>query len=220
MRSAIGVSLPLIAETRTWYHAATRGHAGRILRITPGGYTLSASALARTRFNPGDYHGPAKGFETLYLALDPDTARFEKRTQFGDPFGDPSRGPVLVAPKMSRVAVVPVDVNLDAVLDLSNVGVHALLDTNAQEITGDWDGYEQRGRGLPSPLGVLTAPTGLAPTQQLAWELFQDPRVKGIIGVSAKVPTTRCLVVFTHKMQSPDSLTWDDPNTGTRESYP
>lgn len=127
---------------------------------------------------------------------------------------------MLVAARIKNTTVVPVAVNLDAVLDLSDIGVHALLNSSAQEITGDWRGYEKRGLGLPPPLGVLTAPTGLAPTQQLAWDLFQDPRIKGIIGISTKVPTTCCLVVFTHKMQAPDSLHWDDPNTGKREHYP
>ena len=218
MRSAFDMHPPLIGITGTWYHAATRGYPGRMLRVTSRGRRLSASGLARSRFNPGDFHGDGTGFETLYLALNRETALFEKRAQFGDPYGSPSA--LVVASRIKNTTVVSVDVNLDAVLDLSDIGTHALLDTNAQEITGDWIGYEKRGLGLAPPLGVLTAPTGLAPTQQLAWDLSQNPGVKGIISISAKVPTTCCLVVFTHTMQASDSLSWDDPNTGRRESYP
>jgi hypothetical protein len=217
MRSAIGAPLPLIGVTGTWYHAATRGYPGRILRLTPSGFK-SASGYEPIRFNPGAIHSVSSSFETLYLALDNETALFEKRVQHGDPCGDPSA--LLVAARIKNTVVVPVAVNLDTVLDLSDVGVRTPLNTSAQEITGDWRGYEKRGLGLPPPLGVLTTPIGLAPTQQLAWELFQDRRIKGIISISAKVPTTCCLVVFTHKLQPPDSLSWDDPNTGRQERYP
>lgn len=216
MRSVDGLSLPLVPETRTWFRAFTTGKKGQILHVTPRRSRLSGSAFTRTRFNPGDHHGVGTGFETLYLALDPTTALFEKQAQFGDPFG----GFVIIAPRMDDTDTLPVSVHLDAVLDLSDVNVHAMLETNAQERTGDWNGYQQRERGVSLPLGVLTAPTGLAPTQQLSWELHQDPRVKGIIGISAKVPTTCCLGVFTHKLRSPDQLSWDDPNTGRRETYP
>lgn len=119
-----------------------------------------------TRFNPGDFHGVNSGFETLYLALDGKTALFEKQVQFGDPYGPPEA--LLVTPKIGRTSVVPVDVNLDGVLDLSDVNIHDLLETNAQEITGDWRGYQIRGPNMAPHLGVLSAPAGLAPTQQLA----------------------------------------------------
>jgi hypothetical protein len=218
MKSAIDVPLPLIGVTGRWHHAATLGHVGRVPRVTPRGQPLSAPGLVRTRFNPGDFHGDDQGFETVYLALDRETALFEKRAQFGNPYGDPVN--LLISSRIKNTTVVPVDVILDAVLDLSDVGTHSLLETNAQEITGDWNGYEWRGRGLPPPMGMLAAPTGLAPTQQLARELFQNPLIKGIISISAKVPTTCCLVIFTHKMQSPDSLRWEDPNTGQQELYP
>ncbi len=217
MKSVIQVPLALIAITGTWYHAATSGREGHILRLTRRG-SPSASGLEPTRFNPGNVQGVRSTFETLYLALDPETALFEKRAQFGDPYGDPNA--LLFARRKTSTRVVPVDLNLDSIRDLSDVGTPALLDTNAQEITGDWDGYQRRGLGLAPPLGMLTAPTGVAPTQQLAWEVFHHSPIKGIITISAKVPTTRCLVVFTHTMRSPDTLRWDDPNTGRRKTYP
>lgn len=215
MRSAIGVPLPLMSVSGTWYHAATKGHPGRILRLTPRG-SPSASGFEPTRFNPGNLRGVDPSFETLYLALDGKTALFETRVQYGDPYGDPSA--LLVAPKITKTELVPVDVNLDEVLDLSDVSVHASLDTNAQELTGDWQGYIHRGSGGPGI--VLNAPTGRAPTQNLAWELFHHTLIKGIISISAQVPTTCCLAVFTHKLQPPNRLSWSDSNTGRRETYP
>lgn len=217
MRSAIGLPLPLMSVTGKWYHAATRGHPGRILRLTPSGLTLALGpGNAPTRFNPGHVRGGGSNFETLYLALDGDTALFEKGVQYGDPFGD-SRA-WLVSERIRKTDLVPVDVHLDSVLDLSDVAMHGLLDTNAQELTGDWRGYSYRGSGKPGI--VLKLPTGRAPTQNLAWELFHNTPVKGIINFSAQVPTTCCLVVFTHKLLTPNRLSWSDPNTGKRETYP
>jgi hypothetical protein len=215
MRSTIDLTPPLISVTGTWYHAATRGYPGRILRLTPRGFT-SAAGYEPTRFNPGNVHGVGSSFETLYLALDGRTALFEKRVNYGDPYGDPSA--LLVMPRISKTELVPVDVNVDSILDLSDVDVHRLLGTNAQEITGDWEGYVHRGSGAPDI--VLTAPIGSAPTQDLAWELFHHTSVKGIKSISAQVPTTCCLVVFTHKLRSSNQLSWSDPNTGRRETYP
>ena len=215
MRSAIGLTPPLIRVAGAWYHAATRGYPGRILRLTPSGFT-SAPGYEPTRFNPGSVHGVRSSFETLYLALDGKTALFEKRVNYGNPYEDPSA--LLVTPRISKTELVPIDVNVDSILDLSDIGVHRLLGTNAQEITGDWEGYVHRGSGAPGV--ALTAPIGTAPTQDLAWELFHHTPVKGIKSISAQVPTTCCLVVFTHKLEPPDSLSWSDPNTGRRETYP
>jgi RES domain len=197
----------------TWQHAASTNRPGRALRVTARGLA-SPAAYAPTRFNPGNLLSP--GFETLYLALGRDTALFEKRALFGDPY-DP-RGRFIPGPKMSNAAVIDVDVDLRTVVDLTNLGIHALLQTTAQELTGDWKGYELRGQTGPG--FVLTAPTGVAPIQMLGWELFNEPHIEGIKVISAMKAVTCCLVVFTHKLQRPGSLSWHDPNTNRRESYP
>ena len=214
MRSAVGLTLPMTAIHGSWFHVYTTGRPGRALRMTRPG-AIRPSGHVRTRFNPGDLIAP--GFETLYLALDPDTARFEKRALAGDPYGDPT-GERFPYPRMARTAVVAVEIRLEHVLDLTALDNQALLGTTAQELTGDWEGYERRGR--PDPGIVLTEPTGIAPTQQLGWELFGNPKIEGIKAISAKVTTTCSLVVFTHKLSRPGSLMWDDPNTGQRETYP
>lgn len=117
---------------------------------------------------------------------------------------------------MKRTKIVDIAIDLRGVVDLTDLGVHRLLATTAQEITGDWQGYEQRRR----PGVVLNQPVGLAPTQILGRELFQASGIEGIKAISAKNPTTCCLIIFTEKLARPGSLTWDDPNTGNRERYP
>lgn len=213
MNSASGLGLPVIPVSGTWNHAATSGYPGRILRVTPRG-VASAAGYARTRFNPGNARTP--GFELLYLALDQNTALLEKQAQFGSPYAQPVT--YIPAPRMSRTVVIDVTVDLQNVIDLTDINAHAALSTTAQELTGDWMGYEVRGMVSRSP--VLTAPVGEAPTQTLGWELLQEPGVEGLRVISAKDSTTCCLVIFTHKLSRPGSLVWDDPNTKQRESYP
>ncbi len=211
MKSATGLPLPTPTERATWFHAYCRDRVGRPLRTTPAGTPL-VSRFVTSRFNPGDHVGPP--FETLYLAVDGTTAHFEKRTYLGDPFGDPERF-VRDAERTKNTGVLDVAVDLRSVVDLTDVTVQALLDTSAQELTGDWSGYQRR-----HPHTAVRLPTGMAPTQQLGGELFREPGVEGIIYVSAKVPTMPCLVVFTHKLTRPGSLRWRDPRTGSVESYP
>jgi hypothetical protein len=167
-------------------------------------------ALASTRGTRGP------GFELLYLALDQNTALLEKQAQFGSPYSQPVS--YIAAPRMSRMIVIDVGVDLQNVIDLANITAHTTLATTAQELTGDWIGYEMRSMTIRNP--VLAAPVGEAPTQVLGWELFQEPGVEGMRVISAKDATTCCLMVFTHKLQRPGSLVWDDPNTSRRESYP
>ncbi len=213
MKSASGLALPAISVSGAWKHAATSGYPGRILRVTPRG-VASAAGYARTRFNPGNAR--TFGFELLYLALDQNTALLEKQAQFGSPYSQPVT--YIPAPRMSKTVVVDVSVDLRNVVDLTDIAVHTTLATTAQELTGDWMGYELRGMAARHP--ILTAPAGEAPTQTLGWELVQEPTVEGMRVISAKDATTCCLVVFTHKLQRPGSLVWNDPNTNRRESYP
>lgn len=213
MNSASGLALPVMPVSGAWKHAATSGYPGRILRLTPRG-VVSPAGYARTRFNPGNARTP--GFELLYLALDQNTALLEKQAQFGSPYAQPIT--YIPAPRMSRTVVIDVAVDLQNVIDLTDINAHASLSTTAQELTGDWMGYQVR--GLATRSSVLSAPVGEAPTQILGWELFQEPGVEGIRVISAKDATTCCLVVFTHKLSRPGSLAWDDPTTKQRESYP
>lgn len=167
-----------------------------------------AAGYARARFNPGNTRTP--GFELLYLVLDQNTALLEKQAQCGSPYAQP-----VTYYSCSQDEVV---VHLQNVIDLADINAHAALATTAQELTGDWMGHEVRGMATRKP--VLTAPAGEAPTQILGWETFQEPGVEGVRVISARDASTCCLVVFTHKLQRPARLAWNDPNTNRRESYP
>lgn len=142
-------------------------------------------------------------FQILYFAEDPIVAAFEYGALFGTlwgPFGylpNPRRGYVLL-----NVSVV-----LQEVVDLTDEpGAQRPLDTTAQELTGDWDGYGQRGSGLPVP---LHAPSGLAPTQELGEALYQTG-IEGFTSISAKVPTHRTLMVFPQNRGWGSSLEYRD----------
>jgi hypothetical protein len=88
--------------------------------------------------------------------------------------------------------VLTVRLQLDAVVDLSELAALALLDASLQELTGDWRGYRQR-----SAQTNVTGPTGTAPTQALGAAIHHDRRgLEGLLSVSAKVPYHRNLVAF------------------------
>jgi hypothetical protein len=84
------------------------------------------------------------------------------------------------------------------VVDLSDPVQSTLVDTNAQELTGDWRGYQQRG-----PATSVTAPTGTAPTQEFGNQLFSlCPDVQGFLTLSARLPYYRILAVFTQRLNA------------------
>jgi len=77
------------------------------------------------------------GFKILYLAENPMVAMFEARVLFGSP-----STPGGVVPHAARpMVVLPVTVNLDAVVNLTDDHQATLVSTNAQELTGDWRSY-------------------------------------------------------------------------------
>jgi hypothetical protein len=134
----------------------------------------------------------------LYLAGDPVTALFEFQAVFGDPAS------AIPNPRISAT-VLNVQVFLHAVYDLTDVA-HAQvpLDVTAQELTGDWRGYQTRGPHKPIPL-----PIGQAPTQQLGTHIFQTG-IEGFLAPSAKIPTNQNLVIFPQNLRSGSKLTYAD----------
>jgi hypothetical protein len=89
-----------------------------------------------------------------------------------------------------------VQVRLTAIVDVSDPAQAALIDSNAQELTGDWLGYQQR-----SSATSVTGPTGKAPTQDFAEQLFATcSDVQGILTLSARLPYYRVLVVFPQRL--------------------
>jgi RES domain len=165
--------------------------------------TYSSAALGsvhtkgtRSRFNPGPLPPNAAQFEILYFAEDHLTALFGFRAMVGSPLP----GRAISNPAVSAL-VLNVQITLQEVFDLTQVrSAQMPLQTTAQELTGDWDGYQSR-----SMMTSVTAPTGIAETQHLGQTLFQTG-VEGFRSISAKVPYTRTLVVFPTQLRRGSSI--------------
>lgn len=117
--AAVCASLSTAVEGRTWFRAVQPQFWQTALATT---HTTDIAS----RFNAGVNAMPH--FETLYLAENPMVALFEVEALFGDPS---LLGNVVV--RLGRVA------------DLTDPAAQDVLGTTAQELTGDWEGYEQRG---------------------------------------------------------------------------
>lgn len=166
-------------ENRPWY------------RVVGTRYLASAIATAHTVAVPSRFYDPITAypqFASLYVSDNPLVAMFEAQALFGSPT---TPGGSVPAPA-GAWTVLTVRVQLDAVVDLSDVASQALLDASVQELTGDWRGYRQR-----SAATNVAGPTGTAPTQALGEAVQRDGRaLEGLLTVSAKVPYNRNLVAF------------------------
>ena len=146
--------LPLSSENWVWYRAVQLAYLSTAL-------SSAHTTTSRTRFNPGALLPPAQRFQILYFAEDPLTATFEFGAMLGNPFAPGGS----VAHPAPAFAMLNVQVTLSQVADLT---AQAQLQTTAQELTGDWDGYQVRGPATP-----VSLPVGQAPTQELGHALFQ-----------------------------------------------
>ena len=110
-------ALPRRPETQVWFRA-----------LEPQFWTTSLAtaqtAVIPSRFNAGANAMPP--FEILYLAENPLVALFEVQALFGTPT---QPGGVFPHPRQAWI----------------EVATHSLLETSAQELTGDWLGSQQRG---------------------------------------------------------------------------
>jgi RES domain-containing protein len=193
--SACG-ALPSAPETRVWFRAVEP-------QFWPSALQTSQSRLTPSRFNAGPL--ASLPFETLYLAEDPYVALFEA----GAVLGSPSQpGGLFPNPRLALV-ILNVQVQLQRVADLTLVPQQQLLGTNAQELTGDWRGYQQR-----SPRTSVREPVGIAPTQELGAALYQAPDLEGICTLSARVPYSMILIVFPQKLQTGSSVEFLHPTLG------
>jgi hypothetical protein len=175
-------SLTLVPETRTWYRATELSYAAVPIN------TAHTKAVI-SRFSPGPGANPP--FAILYLGDSPLVAQFEGEFLWGSPL---SPGGVLPSPR--PCVTVNVMVQLQRVADLTKKSEQDLLETTAQELTGDWRGYQHRA----SALALVREPIGTAPTQALGEALFSTPAVEGFRTLSAKLPYHVILGVFPEKM--------------------
>ena len=169
-------------ETATWYRAVRLAHLK-----TP--INTAHTKTAPSRFSAGPNASPP--FEILYLTETPQVAQFEIGAQAGDPL---VIGGTLNAP--GSFAVVHVKVVLQRVADLTLVSQQDLIETTAQELTGDWRGYHHRTVATAS----IREPVGTAPTQDLGEALFAAAGIEGFRTLSAKLAYHRNLIIFPEKM--------------------
>jgi hypothetical protein len=120
-----------------------------------------------SRFSAGSNANPP--FEILYLSESLQVAQFEIGALAGDPL---VVGGILNAP--DSFAAVHVKVVLQRVADLTVVSEQDLIETTAQELTGDWRGYQHRA----APRSSIQEPVGTAPTQ-IDWLQLEFPSPSG-----------------------------------------
>jgi len=188
-------------ETGVWYRTIQPQHWQTALSTVQ-------SKVIPSRFNEGPTASPQ--FEILYLSENSAVAQFEVGALFGSPW-QPA-GLLISNPKQAWI-IINVTVRLQNVADLTQVSQQNLLDTTAQELTGDWRGYQQRNSTMS-----VSQPVGAAPTQELGAALFAVAGLEGFHTVSAKVPCCSNLVVFPQKLQRGSSVIFEHTPTGQRHT--
>lgn len=181
-----------------------RAEVGTWFRAIPPQYWATSLLTSQTKDIPSRYSGGRKSerpFEMLYLCENGTIALEEVGAQFRHPtsgriFSDPSR-PWLI---------MNVLVRLQSVADITRLDAQRLLDTNAQELTGDWRAYSYR-----HTHSSVSEPTGLAPTQELGQALFDTATIEGFFVVSAKLPDHRNLIIFPEKLRAGSELRFINP---------
>ncbi len=196
MRLGACARLQLVPENRSWYRALDPKYSQAPLG--------SAHTVASpSRFSPGP--NTLQPFEILYFSETHLVAQYEIEALLGSL----TKGSVIANPAQTSLLIISVRVELQQIADLTLVAQQRLLSTTAQELTGDWDGYQKR-----KPQTSVREPVGAAPTQCLGEALFSVPAIEGFRVVSAKVPTQMNLVVFPQKLQRGSRLTYYDGATG------
>lgn len=195
-------SLKTTAEHAVWFRLVPTGHLKTAL-------SSAHTRLAQSRFNGGSLLRASARYATLYFSDDPTVAQFEA----GAVLGSLTPGGHIPHPHLSFVSL-NVHINLNRVVDLTDMSAQASLDTTAQELTGDWQGYQTR-----SSRTHVKAPRGLAPTQTLGQALF-NARFEGFRAISAKVPYHKSLIVFPDNLMKGSSLTFEDDAGGVVHHVP
>lgn len=103
-------------------------------------------------------------------------------------------------------AVVHVKVVRQRVADLTRVSQQDLIERTAQELTGDWRGYQHRTAARAS----VQEPVGTAPTQDLGQALLTTAGIDAFRTLSAKLAYPRNLLLFPEKMYQGSRLEFRD----------
>jgi RES domain-containing protein len=139
-------------EAGVWYRAIQPQHWQTALSTVQ-------SKVIPSRFNAGPTASPQ--FEILYLSENHTVALFEVEALFGSPW-QPT-GLLISNPKQAWI-IINVTVRLQNVADLTQVSQQNLLGTMAQELTGDWRGYQQRNSTMS-----VSQPVGIAPLTRVGF---------------------------------------------------
>lgn len=198
--SASASRIALVPETRTWYRALQT-------HFLPTALSTRHTSTVPSRFSSASPTSP--GFEILYLAENHLVALLEAQALLGSPV---IPGSLIPSPR-STWTTLNVNVSLRHVADLTDIASQTCLDITAQELTGDWLGYLQRGPGT-----TVKKPTGSAPTQELGAALFGVPKLEAFVSLSSKAPYNQILAVFPQKLRLGSRVSWLHPLTGKEES--
>lgn len=194
MKLAVVGGLVRTPENRVWFRAINTQHLS------------TALAVAHSRRMPSRFSTATqkkRSFPLLYLSENQQVAMFEVGAILGSPYD-------LYVPNPTHSWVLlNVQVTLQQVADLTDVAVQKRLRTTAQELTGDWRGYQLR-----QPTSSVKQPTGLAPTQLLGAALYAVDGLEGFRVPSVPMPTHMNLVVFPDKLLPGSSLAFHDPASG------
>jgi RES domain-containing protein len=198
MNLAACAALPTDPEVGTWYRAVEP-------RFLPAALSAIHTATYRGRYHPG-------GFQILYLAENHDVALAE----VGAIFGSPAKPGGIVPNPSGSWVILNVKVSLQAVVDLTDpVATHAPLTTSVQELTGDWEGYADRG-----PHTKVRHPIGDAPTQSLGHALWKHGGYEGFKAVSSKRPCNEVLAVFPQRLKPGSFVTYSyTDSSGAEQTF-
>lgn len=164
-----------------------------------------------TRFNPGTPADPA--FEILYLAEDASVALFEVQALLGSAYPGAAFVP---NPAGGAWSLIDVQVNLQAIVDFTQLASCHRVGTSVQELTGDWRAYTLR-----RPARLRGGMHGSdVPTQKLGRRLERIRGLEGFLSYSARVATRRILMLFPRKLLPGSRLRYRDPATGNWHSLP
>lgn len=177
-------SLPRISVPGPW----TRVLAHKYTVIAPPGSplgTLPDPLWSGGASKRGARFTPRGGFKSIYLATDPITALLEVSLVFQNP-----NAPAFTMATPPWV-IFAVDGVVTETLDLCDASIQSALNTNLQELTGDWS-YSQS--------LFLNNQGPIPPTQVLGQAAYDSGMITGIRYPSAKQPQSSCLLVFPDRL--------------------
>ena len=152
-------------------------------RSIPAQYHLTALSAVGALQRGGRYN-PRGQLEALYLSESPIVALQEVEAVQGT-------APRLVGVTFSPKTLLSVEYTLARVLDLTDVGVQRILETNLQELTAPWVLQQAR--------------SGSAPTQRLGLAVA-EAGIEGLRAPSSKNPSAANLVIYPGALQFNSTL--------------